>query len=90
VRVFWPFSDEVDYDETFIAPWLWAAVLAAQPAPPTAASPVGIVLTNDKLELTIGTAGGRFSRLVLREGEPLSPLRRWGISRARRFRKPFQ
>ena len=33
-----------------------------------------IVLANDKLELTIGTTGGRFSKIALRDGEPLSPL----------------
>jgi hypothetical protein len=33
-----------------------------------------IVLANDKLELTIGTTGGRFSKIVLRDGEQLSPL----------------
>ena len=33
-----------------------------------------IVLGNDKLELTISTTGGRFSKLVLRDGEPLSPI----------------
>ena len=62
----------------FIAPWLCAVALAAQPAPPTAANPAGIVLANDKLELTIGAAGGRFSRLLLREGEPLSPFAAMG------------
>jgi hypothetical protein len=54
--------------------FLLAVALVAQPAPPGAAGPAGIVLANDKLELTIGAAGGRFSRLVLREGEPLSPF----------------
>jgi len=33
-----------------------------------------IVLSNDRLELTIGATGGRFSKLILRDGEPLSPL----------------
>jgi hypothetical protein len=33
-----------------------------------------IKITNDKLELTIDAKGGRFSRLVMREGEPSSPL----------------
>jgi hypothetical protein len=64
--------------KAFIAPWLWAVALAAQPAPPAAASPGSIVLANDKLELTIGITGGRFSRLLLREGEPLSPLATMG------------
>ena len=62
----------------FIALWLWVVVLAAQPAPPAAANPAGIVLANDKLELTIGTTGARFARLLLRQGEPLSPLATMG------------
>ena len=33
-----------------------------------------IVLANDKLQLSIGTTGGRFSKIVLRDGEQLSPL----------------
>jgi hypothetical protein len=33
-----------------------------------------IVLADDRLELTIETTGGKFSKLVLRDGEPLSPL----------------
>ena len=33
-----------------------------------------ILLANDKLELTIGSTGGRFSKLVMREGQPLSPI----------------
>jgi hypothetical protein len=33
-----------------------------------------IVLASDTLELTIGTTGGTFLKLVLRHGEPLSPL----------------
>jgi len=61
-----------------IAPWLCAAALVAQPAPPTAANPAGIVLANDTLELTIGNAGGRFTRLLLHEGEPLSPFATMG------------
>ena len=64
--------------KVFIAAWLCAVALVAQPAPPTAANPASIVLANDKLELTIGTTGGRFSRLVLREGEPLSALATMG------------
>jgi hypothetical protein len=42
------------------------------PAQPTA------VLANDKVELTIGLNGARLLRLVLREGEPLSPLAAMG------------
>ena len=33
-----------------------------------------IVLANDKLQLAIGTTGGRFSKIVLRDEEQLSPL----------------
>jgi hypothetical protein len=33
-----------------------------------------IKIANDRLELTIDAKGGRFSRLVMRDGEPLSPL----------------
>ncbi|MDQ2776917.1 MAG: hypothetical protein M3Y57_18650 [Acidobacteriota bacterium] len=32
------------------------------------------ILANDKLELTIDTKGGRFSRVIMKEGQPLSPL----------------
>jgi hypothetical protein len=38
------------------------------------AQPEQVVLSSDKLELTISTTGGRFLKLVLRDGEPLSPL----------------
>ena len=44
------------------------SVLAQQPE----AKP--ILLANDKLELTISTRGAKFSKLVTRDGEPLSPL----------------
>jgi len=64
--------------KVIIALWLCAVALVAQPAPPAAANSAGIVLANDKLELTIGTAAGRFSRLVLRDGEPLSPFAAMG------------
>jgi hypothetical protein len=39
-----------------------------------ASKPPNIVLTNDRLELTIQGAGGTFSKLLLRDGEPVSPL----------------
>ena len=55
-----------------------AVGLLAQPAPAGGARPAPVVLANDKLELTIGLSGGRFQRLVLREGEPLSPLATMG------------
>ena len=38
------------------------------------AQPDAIVLANDKLELTIRPTGGTFSKLLLRDGEPISPL----------------
>src|SRR5271163_335926 len=48
------------------------SVLAQQPE----AKP--ILLANDKLELTISTRGAKFSKLVTRDGEPLSPLAAMG------------
>jgi hypothetical protein len=39
-----------------------------------ASKPPNIVLTNDRLELTIQGTGGTFSKLLLRDGEPVSPL----------------
>jgi hypothetical protein len=47
-------------------------VLAGAPAGGSDAKP--IVVANDKLELTMETTGGRFSKIVLREGEPLNAL----------------
>jgi hypothetical protein len=41
-------------------------------AQPPDAKPV--LLANDKLELSISLKGAKFSKLVLRDGEPLSPL----------------
>jgi len=52
--------------------------LFAQPAPPGGAQPTTAILANDKLELTIGLTGARFLRLLLRDGEPLSPLATMG------------
>src|SRR5579863_1705698 len=37
-------------------------------------SPPAMVLANDRLELTIQGTGGTFSKLLLRDGEPISPL----------------
>ena len=45
-----------------------AAGMAQQPRPPN------LVLSNDRLELTMLGTGGTLSRLVLREGEPFNPL----------------
>lgn len=39
-----------------------------------ASRPPNMELTNDKLELTIQATGGTFSKLLLRDGEPVSPL----------------
>jgi hypothetical protein len=39
-----------------------------------ASRPPNLVLSNDRLELTVLGIGGTFSKLLLREGEPLSPL----------------
>jgi len=61
-----------------------AAVVTAMPlcgqVPATGAgrqgrgvAPIPLVLTNDRIELTTLANGGSFSRLVLRDGEPLSP-----------------
>jgi hypothetical protein len=47
-------------------------VIAASAQPAT--RPPNIVLTNDRLELTIQGTGGTFSKLLLRDGEPVSPL----------------
>ena len=44
------------------------------PAQPAQGSAPSIILGNDKLELTIVATGGRFSKLVLRDGEALSPI----------------
>jgi len=52
--------------KTFLALWLGTGLLAAQPA--------STVLANDKLELTISLTGGTFTKLLIRQGEPLSPL----------------
>ncbi len=41
-----------------------------------AQSPIPIIIGNDKIELTALANGGAFSRLVLRDGEPLSPFSR--------------
>jgi hypothetical protein len=37
-------------------------------------APIPIVIANDKIELTALANGGRFSKLLLRDGEPLSPI----------------
>ena len=33
-----------------------------------------MMLANDRLELTVQQTGGTFSKLLLRDGEPVSPL----------------
>jgi hypothetical protein len=51
---------------------LLSLVLATVPA--MHAQPDQVMLANDRLELTIAKTGGRFLKLVLRDGDPLSPL----------------
>lgn len=49
---------------------VWMAAGLAQPT----SRPPNVLLTNDKLELTIQATGGTFSKLLLRNGEATSPL----------------
>ena len=51
---------------------LLAAVMAGSAQ--QASRPPNMVLANDRLELTIQGTGGTFSKLLLRDGEPVSPL----------------
>jgi hypothetical protein len=55
-----------------------AAALPGQNQRRGAAGAPDIVLGNDTIELTISPTGGTFLKLVLREGEPLSPLAKMG------------
>lgn len=55
-----------------------AAALRGQTQRPRSAGAPDIVLGNDTIELTISPTGGTFLKLVLREGEPLSPLAKMG------------
>ncbi len=57
---------------------LVAAGLAAQQPRPGGAPQPSVTLANDKLQLTIGLNGGRFLRLELRQGDPISPLAAMG------------
>src|SRR5277367_5894687 len=50
----------------------WIGLAASLPAQPP--DPKPFLLSNDKLELTIPLRGAKFSSLVTRDGEPLSPL----------------
>jgi hypothetical protein len=43
-----------------------------------ASRPPAMVLANDRLELTIQATGGTFTKLLLRDGEPMSPLATMG------------
>jgi hypothetical protein len=47
-------------------------------APAIQAQQGPVVLSSDRLELSIGTTGGRFLKIVLRDGDPLSPLAAMG------------
>ncbi len=51
---------------------LLAAVMAGSAQ--QASRPPDMVLANNRLELTIQQTGGTFSKLLLRDGEPVSPL----------------
>ena len=50
-----------------------AACLAQQPS-----RPPNTVLSNDRMELTVQGAGGTLAKLLLRDGDPLSPLATMG------------
>ncbi len=54
---------------------LLSFLLVCAPAP---AQQGPLVISSDKLELSIGTTGGRFLKIVLRDGAPLSPLAAMG------------
>ena len=59
---------------------LWIAGLLAVMAAPAQQPPrpPNIVLSNDRLELTIQGTGGTLAKLLLRDGDPLSPLATMG------------
>jgi hypothetical protein len=63
---------------------MFAAVITAGTATVAAqtmaapAQPKQFVLANDKLELTIATNGGRLSSVIMKEGQPISPLATMG------------
>jgi len=42
--------------------------------PDTKPDTMPLVLANDKLEFTMSTTGGRFTRLVMKQGDPISPI----------------
>jgi hypothetical protein len=63
---------EMDMNRFFKAAGRGPALLLALAA--TGWGQTDIKLANDKLELTVNAKGGRFSKLVMRDGEPLSPL----------------
>ena len=58
----------------FLALLTGSAQQSTQPSQP----PPDLVLSNDRLELTIQPTGGTFLKLLLRGGEPLSPLAAMG------------
>jgi hypothetical protein len=56
-----------------------AGLLVALAAPAQQGSrPPNIILSNDRLELTIQGTGGTLAKLIMRDGEPLTPLAAMG------------
>lgn len=60
------------YPQTLTVLALAPLVFAQQGQRPPEAKP--LVLANDKLELTLSTAGAKIARLTLKDGDPLSPI----------------
>jgi hypothetical protein len=55
-----------------------AAVMLAQQSRPGGAAPPTAVVANARIEVTVGLRGAPLLRVVLRQGEPLSPLATMG------------
>ena len=51
-----------------------SAVLCPLVSGQQAAEVKPIVLANDKLEFTISPMGGRFNKITLKDGDPISPI----------------